>query len=101
MASNCSLRLETNDPWLADLVRRADEGEPILDTIDFSLEPQSNNNDSSEEKVEALAEIICRTDESAAALFMLMGTLENSTHPKLLANAAKHLALTRRGESNS
>ena len=42
--------LETNDPWLADLVRRADEGEPILDTIDFSLEPQSNNNDSSEER---------------------------------------------------
>jgi hypothetical protein len=24
--------LETNDPWLPELVRRADEGEPILDT---------------------------------------------------------------------
>ena len=29
-----------------------------------------------------------------------MGTLENSTHPKLLANTAKHIAFTRCGESN-
>ena len=28
--------LEINDPWLADLVRRADAGETIIDTIDFS-----------------------------------------------------------------
>ena len=93
--------LETNDPWLGDLVRRADAGEPIIDTIDFSLEPQSSNNDSSEEKIEALAEIICRSsDECAAALFVLMGMLENSRHPKLLANTAKHIAFTRCGESN-
>jgi hypothetical protein len=31
--------LEINDPWLADIVRRADEGEKIIDTVDFSLEP--------------------------------------------------------------
>ena len=93
--------LEINDPWLADLVRRADAGEPIIDTLDFSLEPQSNNEDSSEEKIEALAEIICRSgEESAAALFVLMGTLENSTHPKLLANTAKHFAFTHCGEAN-
>ena len=84
--------LETNDPWLADLVRRADAGETIIDTIDFSQTPESNyEDDSSEEKVRALADIICRAgDECAAALFLLMGTVENSTHPKLLANAAKH-----------
>jgi len=29
-----------------------------------------------------------------------MGTLENSGHPKLLANMAKHFAFTRCGESN-
>jgi len=29
-----------------------------------------------------------------------MATLENSTHPKALANAAKHLAFTRCGELN-
>ena len=28
--------LETNDPWLAKLVRRADAGESVIDTIDFS-----------------------------------------------------------------
>src|SRR5215470_10477438 len=83
--------LETNDPWLGDLVRRADAGEPIIDAVDFSLEPESQEDESSEEKIEALAEIICRNgDESAAALFVLMGTLENSPHPKLLANTVKH-----------
>jgi len=94
--------LEINDPWLADLVRRADAGERIIDTIDFSLEPETNNeDDASEEKIEALADIICRAgDESAAALLVLMGTLESSTHPKLLANTAKHFAFTRCGESN-
>src|SRR4051794_4384281 len=33
--------LEINDPWLSDLVRRADAGERFLDSIDFSLEPQT------------------------------------------------------------
>jgi len=80
--------LEIDDPWLADLVRRADAGEPIIDTID-------------KEKIEALAEIICQADEqSAAALFVLMSTLENSTSPQTLANAAKHVAFTRCAESN-
>ena len=80
--------LEIDDPWLADLVRRADAREPVIDTID-------------KEKIEALAEIICRADEqSAAALFVLMWTLENSTSPQSLANAVKHLAFTRCAESN-
>ena len=93
--------LEINDPWLADLVRRADAGEKIIESIDLSETPENNEDDSSEEKIEALAEIICRTnDESAAALFVLMGTLENSTHPKLLANAVKHFAFTRCSEAN-
>ena len=93
--------LEINDPWLADIVRRAGVGERIIDTVDFSLEPQFNEDDSHEEKVEALADIICRAgDESAAALLVLMGTLENSSDPKLLANTVKHFAFTRCGESN-
>jgi hypothetical protein len=93
--------LEINDPLVADLVRRADAGETIIDTTDFSQTLEPNEDDSSEEKIEALAEIICRAgDEAAAALFVLMGTLENSTHPKLLANTAKHFAFTRCGESN-
>ncbi len=92
--------LEINDPWLADLVRRADAGEAIIDTIDFSLDPETNVDDSNEEKVAALAEIICRSDQSAAELFVLMGKIENSPHPKLLANTAKHVAFTRCGELN-
>ena len=45
--------LETNDPWLADIVRRAGAGERIIDTVDFSLEPKFNEDDSLEEKVDA------------------------------------------------
>ena len=36
--------LEINDPWLADIVRRAGEGERIIDSVDFSLEPHVANN---------------------------------------------------------
>ena len=92
--------LEINDPWLADIVRRAGAGEKIIDSTDFSLEPQFNEDDSNEEKVEALAEIICRSDEAAAALFVLMGTMEDSRDPKLLANTVKHFALSRCSELN-
>ena len=93
--------LEINDPLLADLVRRADAGEKIIDTTDFAETSESNEDDSSEEKIETLAEIICRAgDETVAALFVLMGILENSMHPKLLANTAKHFAFSRCGESN-
>jgi hypothetical protein len=93
--------LEINAPWLADIVRRAGAGEKIIDSTEFSLEPQFNDDDSLEQKVEALAEIICRSDgEAAAALFVLMGTIENSRDPKLLANTAKHFAFTHCGESN-
>jgi len=93
--------LEINDPLLPDLVRRADAGEKIFDTTEFSETSEFNEDDSSEEKIETLAEIICRAgDEPAAALLVLMGTLENSAHPKLLANTAKHFAFTRCSESN-
>ena len=91
--------LEVRDPWLAELVRRADAGESIVGTVDFSQTPQSIEDELSDEKIETLAEIICHaSDESAAALFVLMGTLENSAHPKVLANTAKHFAFTHCGE---
>jgi len=93
--------LEINDPLLPDLVRRADAGEQIIDTTSFSETSDENEDDSNEEKIEALAEIICRAgDEAAAAMFVLMGTLENSPHPKLLANTAKHSAFSRCAELN-
>ena len=91
--------LETHDPWLADLVRRADEGETVVDEAGF-LKTSSTD----EEKIAALAEIICRAGDEAGtksvALVVLMSTLENASHPKALANLAKHYAFTRCGEFN-
>jgi hypothetical protein len=94
--------LETNDPWLAQLVRRADAGETIIDNLDSSQEPETNEDDSSEGKIEALTEIICRAGDEpetkSAALLVLMAALEDAAHPKALANTAKHFAFTRCGE---
>ena len=96
--------LEINDPILAELVRRADAGENIRDALQHSEISETNAEDSSEEKVEALAEIICRAgdrpERKSAALFVLMGAIEHSNHPKLLANSAKHFAFSRCGEFN-
>ena len=93
--------LEVNDPWLARLVRYADAGKRIDDSIDFSQEPGTSEDAPSNEKIEALAEIICRAGEqSAAALLVLMGTLENAAHPKALANSTKHFAFSRCAELN-
>jgi hypothetical protein len=93
--------LETNDPCLADLVRRVDAGETIIDTIEFSQTPETNDDDSIDQKISALSEIICAVgDKPAAALFVLMGTIEQCARPKLLANTAKHFAFARCAESN-
>jgi hypothetical protein len=77
---------------------------PIIDMLDFADPSISVEDDSIEEKIEALADMICRTgDEPAiksAALFVLMATLENTSYPKELASMAKHLAFTRCGELN-
>ena len=83
---NRTTRTATNDPWLAELVRRADA---------------PDEDDASRRKIEALAEIICGAgDQSAAALFVLMGTLQDSTEPEALAHTVKHFAFTRCGEFN-
>ena len=59
--------LETNDPWLSELVRRADAGETVVDDISVAQTSSSSNGDSSEEKIEALAEMICRAGDEPAA----------------------------------
>lgn len=96
--------MEINDPWLAELVRRADEGETALDTIDFSQTPDTLERDLSDKRVRALADIICRDGDEpetkSAALLVLMSSIEDSAYPKSLANTAKHLALARCGELN-
>jgi hypothetical protein len=96
--------LEINDPWLAELVRRADAGEAIIDTLDVERASDTNKDDSNQKKIEALTEMICRAGDEpeikSAALLVLMATVENSSRPKALANTAKHLAFTRCGELN-
>ena len=42
--------LETHDPWLAELVRRADVGETIIDALGFSHMPETNKDKSTEER---------------------------------------------------
>lgn len=95
--------LETNDPWLAELVRRADAGEKI-NTIDFSETPPANEDGAANKRVKLLAEMICHAGyepaTKSAALLVLMARLENSPHPKALANVAKHIAFTHCGELN-
>jgi hypothetical protein len=95
--------LDINDPWLADLVRHVDAGEAVVD-MDFSEFSENSDDDSREQKIEALAELICRAGDEpetkSAALLLLMATLENAMHPKALANTAKHFAFSRCGELN-
>ena len=88
--------LETNDPWLAKLVRRAATGESSETQI-----PETNHDYSVGEKIDMLAEIICRgAEDSPAALFVLMATVETSADPKALANAVKHYSFARCAELN-
>jgi hypothetical protein len=95
--------MEIKDPWLPELVRRVDAGETINE-IDFSGTPETSNDAAIEEKVQALAAMICRAGDEpetkSAALLVLMGTLESSRDPKSLANTVKHFAFTRCGELN-
>ena len=93
--------LEINDPWLAELVRRADAGDLNIEAIDFSDEPQAVEDGSCEEQIRELAEMICQASgEAVAALLVLMATLEDARHPKLHANQVKHIAFTCCGELN-
>jgi hypothetical protein len=53
------------------------------------------------EKIEALAEMICGAgDQSAAALFVFMATIQHSSDPAALAHSMKHVSFTRCGELN-
>jgi len=93
--------LEINDPLLPELVRRAGVGEKIIETAEFQQTPESNEADPTRERIEALVEIICGAgSESAAALFVLMGKLQDADDPQTYAHTAKHFAFTRCGELN-
>jgi len=92
--------LEIDDPALSELVRRAEAGETVVDNIGDTNTPEDH---STEQKVNVMAEMICRAHDSgirAAALLLMMSALENSEDPKSLANNVKHYAFTRCGELN-
>jgi hypothetical protein len=80
--------LEINDPCLAQLVRLADAGESIVAALERSEISETIEEDWSEERIETLAKIICRTgdepDTKSAALFVLMGRLNIQTIPNYL-----------------
>ena len=93
--------LETNDPWLARLVRSADAGEEIAEAIESEASGDDGCDDANRQKIEALADIICSGgEEPAAALFVLVGTMQNSKEARAIANTVKHFAFTRCGEFN-
>jgi hypothetical protein len=94
--------LEIEDPHITELVRIVDAGQRVLETLDFLEMPDTTyEDDPTDEKVETLARMICGGgDRCVAALLVLMGAIENSASPKVLANVAKHFAFIRCGELN-
>lgn len=95
--------LETNDPWLPELVRRMEAGEAVSD--DFSVStPEPFNPDSIEEKIRVMSDFICRAGDEpetkSAALLILMSIIEGSPQAKALANMIKHFAFAKCGELN-
>ncbi|HET6979065.1 MAG TPA: hypothetical protein VFI24_22215 [Pyrinomonadaceae bacterium] len=92
--------LEINDPMLGDIVQWADDGENIVDNLAAQDAPQD---DPPERKVEALAEMICHGDDPglrAAALLVLMASVETADDPRSLAKTAKQRAFTQCSELN-
>ena len=79
--------LEINDPALAELIRRVDADETIVEPIDFSETGVMIEDDSIDEKIEALTDMICRAGDEpgikSAALLVLMATVTNK-YPRAL-----------------
>jgi len=98
--------LETSDPWLSELVRRADAGESAAEALaSFDLSQADNEPQVGEEKVEGLVELICCAGDNhgtkAAALLVLLASIENARDSKAVVNMAKHLVFRRCGELNT
>ena len=56
--------LETHDPWLSELVRRADARENDHRHAGVLAKREMNEDRSCEQKIERLTEIICRADDA-------------------------------------
>lgn len=101
---------ETNDPWLARMVRRAEAAEPIVEALKAPQSPRTKQTTqpefdfSSKTKIDILSELICRSGDDpvtkSAALLVPMAMLENSSESSALANRAKHFAFARCSDLN-
>ena len=81
-------------------MQRVEDGERIADNIGGADESESY---STEQKVKALAEMICHSvdlDTRAVALLVLLAALEHGDDFKSLVKTARHYAFTRCGELN-
>jgi len=82
--------LEINDPCWLNLCAVPMRAKRLSIRSTSRKRPKRTTNDSNEERIEVLTELICRAGDEpetkAAALLVLMATIENSAHPKALAN---------------
>jgi hypothetical protein len=94
----------TNDPSDPELLGRVDLDETVVDPMHYSETGVIIEDDPIEEKVIALADMICRAGDEptikSAALLVFMATLENAPNPQELANRAKHVAFIHCGALN-
>ena len=78
--------LEINDPMLEELVQWADAGESIVDNMAAA---DLSENDSTEQKVEALAEMICQGDDAGTRaggyVVDALGSNKAAPHPPATA----------------
>lgn len=95
--------VEVEDPTLSELVRRAETGDTILDTVNIPG-LQRNHRELSRQDAQILAKIICSDDHDpgnrSAALLVLMAALETSAKPKDTCYVIKQFAFARCGELN-
>lgn len=93
MAKNSSATVREQSPHVNHAI--------LTNHLNETKTRERNEHDSSDDTIEALAEIICGAGEqSAAALLVLMRKFEDATDQKVLAHTIKHFAFTRCGELN-
>lgn len=76
-------------------------GAESVTAVDNVTSLQAGDDDSHNQQIETLIEMICGAgQEPAAALLLLMAAIEAAADPQALANTVKHLAFTHCGELN-
>ena len=108
MASHSSATVREHTPHANQTTRTATvtdalkrRGQTVSNDESIDSRGETHEHHSIRERIEALADIICGAgEESAGALLVLMGQMENSSNPHAIVNTVKHFAFTRCGELN-